>query len=201
MADDKPQGNDSDKVNLPPIKVPEPDQFNARDLDFEKRAKEKRKKNKDRKHPTDGYKDVRKKRKGAGGCCAGIGCLGLIVVVILGVAGFFAYPVIEPVKDFARVRLDEATTTISEAPSEATLYFSGGSVTYSAPRTDVPIAIVATEVRISGDYTENVYLCGIKQTKVESGARFLKNLDVYTLDFVNEDADVRGELTGKTLKK
>jgi len=196
---DKPKPSE---VNLPPIKLPPPDPFDTRNskegkTTFSKKSKEDKKKKS--RHPTDKYQDVRREKKGTG-CCASLGCF--VVLVFLLVAGsvaYVGYVMAGDLKGYTVVQLRGEEETISEAPSEATLYIGPKRVVYNAPQTSVPVAIFAPEIQVLGEFHESLHLRGAKVT-CQQGAICQKNLDVYALEFIDEGIQVNGEKKGKTLK-
>lgn len=160
-----------------------------------KSSRKKRKKG--RKHPTDPYEPM-KKRKGCCGCLAGIGASIIIIFVALVAAVYFVGPGRHIKDGFEPAFLNEPTTTISDAPDKPTMYI-GQSITYDVPRTDVPIAIFASEIIVDGDFAKNVSLTGAKVTGSD-GARFAKNLEVFAGEFYDKGIELRGELTGRVMK-
>ncbi len=162
--------------------------------------KSKKEKTKDRSHPTDPYEPL-KKRKGCGGCC---GCLGgsLLVLVLLFIAlvGAVAYfgPGRFVAEGYKVVNLTEPETIISTAPEEPTIYL-GRIVTYSAPMTNVPVAIVAQEIIVSGDFLKEVSLTGAKVTGL-ANARFALDLEVIAAEFYDKGIVLKGNLTGRVMK-
>lgn len=198
------KSNDSKANSGPPSDVPpppniiDPSKAGPTYTDLEK-GKEKRKK-KGRNHPTDSYNPM--KKKGCGGCC---GCLGgsaaVIVLVLVGVIGWFGFS--GPGRffmqdDFEKVALKDETTTISEAPENPTLYI-GNSVIYDVRETEVPIAIIGTDVTVSGDFLEDVSLTGAKVTATE-GSRFAGDLEVWGAEFYDKGLILNGELKGGVAK-
>lgn len=157
----------------------------------------KKRKSKDRNHPTDPYEPLKKKR----GCC---GCLGgsLLVVVILFIALVGAVAYFGPGRfiseGYTVVNLKESETIISTAPTEPTIYL-GRIVTYNAPLTNVPVAIVAQEIIVSGDFLKEVSLTGAKVTGLAS-ARFAQNLEVIATEFYDKGIVLNGNLTGRVMK-
>ncbi len=160
----------------------------------------KKKKSKDRNHPTDPYQPL-KRRKGCGGCC---GCLGgsLLVLVVLFIALVVAVAYFGPGRFVAEgykvVNLREAETIIDVAPEEPTIYL-GRLVTYNAPVTNVPVAIVAQEIIVSGDFLKEVSLTGAKVTGL-ANARFALDLEVIAAEFYDKGIELKGNLTGRVMK-
>jgi hypothetical protein len=191
-----------DGIPAPPPPRP-PDIIDPRNSGASYAAKEeskKGKKKKERTHPTDPYEPL-KKKNGCGGCC---GCLGgsLLAVIVLFVVltGVIAYwgPGRFVQQGYKVVNLSEADSTITTAPSEPTFYL-GQTVTYTAPTTDVPIAIAAQEIVVSGDFMKEVSLTGVKVTGL-STARFAENLEIYAMEFYDKGLTLKGELTGRVMK-
>ena len=165
-----------------------------------KERKKKGKKTKDRNHPTDPYEPL-KKKKGCGCCC---GCLGgsLLVLVLLFIAlvGAVAYfgPGRFVSEGYKVVNLTERETIITTAPEEPTIYL-GRLVTYNAPVTNVPVAIVAQEITVSGDFLKEVSLTGAKVTGL-ANARFSGNLEVIAGEFYDKGITLKGNLTGRVMR-
>lgn len=192
------------RSNLPEgIPAPPPPRPDLKDLKREGPTygaeKSSKKKKKERTHPTDPYEPL-KNKKGCG-CC---GCLGgsLVAVVILLIAlvGAVAYfgPGRFVVEGYTVVNLEGAEASVSAAPDQPTLYI-GQAVTYNAPVTSVPVAIVAREITVSGDFLKEVSLTGAKVTGL-SNARFAENLEVYAAEFFDQGITLQGELTGRVMK-
>jgi len=190
--------------NLPDgIPAPPPPRPDLKDIKHEGPTygaeKSSKKKKKERNHPTDPY-DPLKKKKGCG-CC---GCLGgsLVAVVLLFIALIGAVAYFGPgrfvAEGYTVVNLEGAEATVSTAPEVPTLYI-GQAVTYSAPITSVPVAIVAREITVGGDFLKEVSLTGAKVTGLPD-ARFAENLEVYAAEFFDQGITINGELTGRVMK-
>lgn len=202
--DSKP---DEEKSTLPggiaPPPPPKPDiQDNAksgptyRTEDSGKKKRKRRGKQEKRQHPLDAYEPLRK-RKG----CAGCGCFllvaaGLFAALVLAVAylgpGRFA------MEGYEVVRLEAEQAIITEAP-EGPTYYLGMEIDYRVPRTEVPIAIAGTTVKLSGDFFEDVSATGSKVIGT-SGARFSRNLEVYAVEFIDEGLTLKGVLRGSVMQ-
>ena len=158
-----------------------------------------KKKKKGRKHPSDPYEPL-KKKKGCCGCILGLGVMTVILLGALTAAVYFAGPGRYIANEaYAPVMLSfTEPTTISEAPAQATMYM-GNNITYNAPATNVPIAIFAVEVSVSGDFTEDVSLTGAKVTGT-STARFAKDLEVLAAEFHDKGIFLKGDLSGRVMK-
>lgn len=191
------------RSNLPDgIPAPPPPRPDLKDLKHEGPTygaeKSSKKKKKERTHPTDPYEPL--KKKGCG-CC---GCLGgsLVAVVILLIALIGAVAYFGPgrfvVEGYTVVNLEGAEASVITAPDQPTLYI-GQAVTYNAPVTSVPVAIVAREITVSGDFLKKVSLTGAKVTGL-SNARFAENLEVYAGEFFDQGITLKGELTGRVMK-
>ena len=161
---------------------------------------DKSKKTRDSNHPTDPYKAL-KKKSGCGGCC---GCLGgsllLLVVLFIALVGAVAYfgPGRYITEGYKVVTLTEPETIITTAPGEPTIYL-GQLVTYNAPVTNFPVAIVAQEIIISGDFLKEVSLTGAKVTGL-ANARFAEDLEVIAGEFYDKGITLKGNLTGRVMK-
>jgi hypothetical protein len=203
MSDTTPPPPPAPRSNLPEgIPAPPPPRPDLKDLKHEGPTygteKSSKKNKKERTHPTDPYEPL--KKKGCG-CC---GCLGgsLVAVVILFIALIGAVAYFGPgrfVADgYTVVNLEETESTVSTAPDKPTLYI-GQTVTYNAPVSSVPVAIVAREITVSGDFLKEVSLTGAKVTGLPN-ARFAGNLEVYAGEFFDQGITLQGELTGRVMK-
>lgn len=178
---------------LPDLKVPDKAEPTYGNTDNSKKTRE-------RNHPTDPYEAL-KKKKGCGGCC---GCLGgsLLVIVLLFIAlvGTVAYfgPGRYITEGYKVVTLTEPETIISTAPEEPTIYL-GQIVSYNATVTNVPLAIVAQEIIVSGDFQKEVSLTGAKVTGL-ANARFAQDLEVLAAEFYDKGITLKGNLTGRVMK-
>ena len=199
MSDTPPPRSDlPDGIPAPP--PPRPDLKNIKHegptYDSEKSSK----KTKEHNHPTDPYKAL-KKKSGCGGCC---GCLGgsllLLVVLFIALVGAVAYfgPGRYITEGYKVVTLTEPETIITTAPGEPTIYL-GRLVTYNAPVTNFPVAIVAQEIIISGDFLKEVSLTGAKVTGL-ANARFAEDLEVIAGEFYDKGITLKGNLTGRVMK-
>jgi hypothetical protein len=202
MDNSDPDKTKKSDVNLPPIKLPPPDPFDTRNSNEGKNTLGKNTKAKDKKksrHPTDRYEDVRREKKG-GGCCASLGCLALLLILlVVGGVGYAGYVMAGDLKGYAVVQLRGREETVSESPTEPTIYIGQGRVIYNVPQTSAPVAIFAPEIEVSGEFQESLHLRGGKVT-CQAGAICQKNLDVYAVEFVDEGIEVKGEKKGKTIK-
>ena len=164
--------------------------------DLEKGKKKRQKKG--RNHPTDAYEPMGKK-KGCGGCC---GCFGgaaaLLILALLAATiwtGYYGPGRYFIDGEFEKVALKDDETTISEAPDEPTFYI-GNTVVYEAPETTVPIAIVGSDVTVSGDFLDNLTVTGAKVTAAE-GTRVAGDLEVWAGEFHDKGVTLNGELKGR----
>lgn len=159
-----------------------------------------KKKKKGRNHPTDPYKPVKEKGgcKGCCGCLTGIGAVFVVLIIATAVLLVYSGPLRFLRDGYEVVRLEESDATISTAPDKPT-YYIGQKITYNAAETEVPIAILGTEVRLEGDFGDNVTLTGAKVT-CGSNANFAGDLEVYAGEFYDEGLFLNGELKGKVMK-
>lgn len=164
--------------------------------DLERGKKKRRKKG--RNHPTDSYEPMEKK-KGCGGCC---GCLGgtatLVLLALIAAVvwtGYYGPGRFFIDSEFEKVALKDDVTTITEAPDDPTFYI-GNTVIYEAPETTVPIAIVGSEVTVTGDFLENLTIAGAKVTASE-GTRIAGDLEVWAGEFFDKGITLNGELKGR----
>lgn len=152
-----------------------------------------------RKHPLDPYAPL-KKRKGCG-CC---GCLGggvavivaLFLVLVLVIA--WAGPARYLFRGYEVVNLEDEMTTITTAPTEPT-YYLGQKIDYQAPATSVSIAILGTEVSLSGKFEKSVSVTAAKFFGKPSTA-IAGDLEVYAAEFYDEGIQLNGELSGSVMK-
>lgn len=158
----------------------------------------KKKKRGERTHPTDPYPKLKKRR----GCCACLG--GLFVVAVLAVVGlvvavgyFTSGRFIAD--DYEVVRLTEANAVVDTAPSAKTVYLCQGTLAWDVPLTRVPVAIVAREVSVAGDFHESVSISAIKVSATER-ARFAKDLEIFAGEFKDGGITLKGTLKGRVIK-
>lgn len=165
------------------------------------KSRMKKRKKQGRSHPTDAYPT--REKKGCKGCC---GCLGgsllLIVLLFVGlslVVGYYGPGRFIAKEGYKVVALDEEeVATVGEAPTEPTFYV-GTNIIYNAPQTTVPIAILGTEITITGDFLEDVSLTAIKVT-AGPDARFDEDLEIYAAEFRDKGVELKGELGGRVMK-
>lgn len=185
-------------IPAPPPPRP-PDIKDPRDQGATYGGTEKKKKKKgERTHPTDPYPKLKKRS----GCC---GCLGSLFVSVLLVAitlavliGYFG-PGRFVKEGYKVVNLRDQNASVTTAPSEATLYIAPGSLTWDVTVTEVPVAIIAREITVSGDFHEMASLNAVKVTGTER-ARFAKDLEIYTAEFTDKGITLKGALKGRVVK-
>ncbi|MDF1656547.1 MAG: hypothetical protein P1U58_02975 [Verrucomicrobiales bacterium] len=195
---------DSGDVPPPPPIMPTPDIIDPLSQGPTYGGKEENskrsRKDKKRSHPLDPYEPL-KKRKGCRGCCGCIGgLLGLVVILIIAlfvVVGWFG-PGRYVFDGYEVVSFEEAQTKITVAPDKPT-YYIGQSIEYSAPATNVPIAILGTEISFSGYFTENVSISGAK-VFARAATKIDGDLEVYAAEFLDEGIELRGALKGSVMK-
>jgi hypothetical protein len=190
---------------VPPPPPPKPDLKDARKEGptyGAEGSKKSRKKKKDQpSHPTDAYAPLRKKR-GCGGCC---GCLGgavalaLFAVIGLAVAIVWFGPGRFVSEGYKVVNLTEENAVIGTAPSEATFYIARGNLHYHAPLTQVPVAVVAREALIEGDFHQAVSISAVK-VELTPRSRFALDLEVLAIEFTDGGMTLNGELKGRVGK-
>ncbi len=199
-ATPEPDRNLPDGIPAPPPPRPPDlkDPRNAGPTYGDKDSKKTKKKRGERTHPTDPYPKLKKR----GGCC---GCLGGMLVIVLlvavgiGVAVSYFGPGRFVKEGYKVVNLKEQESVIDSAPSEMTLYIASGSVTWNASVTQVPVAILAREVNVSGDFHENVSITAAKVTATPQ-ARFAKDLEIYAAEFSDGGITLKGALKGRVIK-
>lgn len=206
-TDDSPEKQNNPQpgeVPPPPPIMPVPDIIDPRKTGptyGERPEKSKRsRKEKKRAHPLDPYEPL-KKKKGCGGCC---GCLGgfvallaLLLVALVVVVGWFG-PGRYVMEGYEVVSFEEAETVISTAPDKPT-YFIGQKIEYNAPSTDVPIAILGTEITFSGYFGGDLSVSGAKVTG-ESATTIAGDLEVYAAEFYDAGIQLEGILKGSVMK-
>ncbi len=147
-----------------------------------------------------------KKGMGTGakvGIGCGIGCLGLIVVAVIG--GFLAVQwvqgkITEFEEEFAAKGFTEGQSgqiiELTEPPTEPSFYKAQlVTIDLSAPVT-VEFGVLAQQIEIlNGTFQENVY-CRGQVVILGSGAIFEKDIDVTCQLVQDQGAEIRGELTG-----
>lgn len=204
MSNSEEQGSKDSEVNVPPIKLPDPDPFdtsksNEGSNSIQKRKKKQQKKKKKGRHPLDQYQDVRREKKGFG-CCGGIGCLALVLIlIVLGAGVYGSYYLFGDLKDYKIVQLEGVEETISDAPTEPTLFVGKGTVIYNVPITTVPLAVAGNVVEVSGEFEDKLSLRGAKVT-CRVGTHCKGDLNVFAVEFIDEGAVVDGAKSGKTLQ-
>jgi hypothetical protein len=162
------------------------------------RGKGRKKKGSDRtvsRHPTDAYEPLRKHRR-----------FGVWFAVVLAVLVLFALATVALLayagpgrclrEGYKLVRLEAEDATVAEAPGEATIYLGRGRISYTAPRTRVPVAFLAREVALEGDFYEDVSITAAK-VPLPSAARFAKDLEIFALEFRDGGIVLKGELKGR----
>lgn len=162
------------------------------------KEKKRKKKRGERTHPTDPYPKLKKR----GGCC---GCIGglfvtvlLVVITLVVLVGYFG-PGRFVNEGYKVVNLRDENTTIDTAPSEATLYIAIGKVNWNVPVTEVPVAVIALELTVSGDFHESASFSAVKVTGTPE-ARFAKDLEIYTGEFTDQGITLKGKLKGRVVK-
>lgn len=189
------ENSEDEDINLPPIKLPEPDPFEKPDKGSGKKGKKSKKKK--GRHPTDKYKDVRREKKG--GCCGCFGILALIFLLLVGAFGFFGYVMFGEAKGYNVVQLEGRDEVISTAPEVATFYVGQGNVTYNVPQTSVPVMILGQNVDVSGEFSDNLSLRG-SQITCRIGTHVRGDFSVYAVKYVDEGIQVDGAKSGKMLQ-
>lgn len=190
---------------VPPPPPPKPDLRDARKEGptyGAERSKKSRKAKEERpSHPTDAYAPLRKKR-GCGACC---GCLGgavalaLLALVGLAVAIVWFGPGRFVSEGYKVVNLTEESTVIDTAPSEATFYVASGTLHYRAPLTQVPVAFMAREALVEGDFHQSVSISAVK-VELTPRSRFALDLEVLAIEFTDGGMTLNGELKGRVGK-
>jgi hypothetical protein len=205
MSDPTP---DKPNPGLPPgIPAPPPPRPDIKDPrvagpTYGSDAKDNKKKKKaDRSHPTDTYPPL-KKRRGCGGCC---GCLGgfVAIALLLLAAGAVAVGWYGPGRyvsqGYTVVNLESQEATVETAPTEPTFYIAPGTLHYSAPITNVPVAFLGRELTIEGDFLDAASITGVKVTVTEN-SRFAKGLEVIAGEFTDLGMTLKGEMSGRVIK-
>lgn len=204
MSDPTP---DQPSPGLPPgIPAPPPPRPDLKDPrkagpTYGAAEKGKKKRKKDRSHPTDTYPPLKRKR-GCGGAC---GCLGgifaLFLLLLAGASVMIAWhgPGRYVSEGYQVVNLGSGEVTVDSAPTEATFYIAPGKITYHAPVTNVPVAFLARELMIEGDFLDKASITGVKAT-VTGKSRFAKDLEVIAAEFTDLGMTLKGELTGRVIK-
>lgn len=182
--------------------LPKPDGFGdinrASQLTKEQIKAEKKRKKKERRHPKDGYQPLKEKKS-----CSGAGCLFLFVLLIFLPVGGAALWVNHLKTEFTDNQ-GYSWITIREknlvtAPEEKTAYL-GAQVLYEAPETHAEVAFIGGSWWLSGTFHEKVSFRG-GQLTLEPGSRFLKGLDVEAAKFIDNGAEITGELTGRIMQQ
>ncbi len=187
-----------------PIPLPRPDGFgdinrasNLTKAQEKAEAKAKKRRKKARLHPKDAYEPLKQKRS-----CGGALFVLLLLVVGLPLGGAALW--INHWKTEFTGNRGHAWVTLREehlrvAPTEKTAYL-GARVLYEAPETREEVAFLGGTWWLSGTFHEPVSFRGFQLT-VEPGARFLKGLDVQAAKYIDNGAEINGELTGRILQQ
>lgn len=188
---------------IKPIELPKPDGFG--DINQQAavnrgkaKAEKRKRKSKDRRHPTDSYEPLQNRK--------GCGCGGCLVVILLLVLA----PLVGGGLWFNHVKTDLTTgqgfawemlsgKNVTTAPAAKTAYF-GSTVLYEPKETTTEIAFVGGQWWIGGVFNEKVTFRGGILT-IEPGTRFLKGLDAEALILDTGGAEIGGELTGKVMQQ
>ncbi len=198
---------------IPAPPLPKPDSFDLKDLDegssevYSKKAgKGKKIEAKERSHPTDVYnKSVNASKGGGAGkkACGCLGCLGVVALAICAlIGGLFYYCAGDLMtRGYKVVQLPTGEQTLNVSPTEPTFYIGtmGTKVTYDVANTESPIAILAAEIVVSGDFLENASFRAIKVIGKDN-ARFAKDLNIIAAEFSDEGVSIRGDLTGRVIQ-
>ena len=143
----------------------------------------------------------RAKKKKPAGNKKGCGCGSFVIFALLMVIGVLVggtYWLMQPFKKANFVEQRAAQITVTEAPTEKTMYL-GNSVVISAAQVAVEIGVFATSVELKGTFSEDVYIRAAK-VHCAPGTVFQKDLDVLALEYINEGTVV-GELKGKIVRQ
>ncbi|MDF1826560.1 MAG: hypothetical protein P1U68_18090 [Verrucomicrobiales bacterium] len=95
------------------------------------------------------------------------------------------------------VSFNEEKTMITTAPDKPT-YYIGQEIEYNAPSTGVPIAILGTEVVVSGYFGKDLSVSAVK-VFLKSSTTVTGDLEVYAAEFSDEGVDLKGELKGRAM--
>jgi len=139
----------------------------------------------------------KKKDSGKKGC----GCGSFILFTVLLLVGLIVgggYWLMQPFKKAGFVEQRAAQITLTEAPTEKTM-FLGNTVDISAAQVGVEIGVFATSVKLKGTFTEDVYIRAAK-VHCAPGTIFQKDLDVLAIEYINEGT-VIGELKGRIVRQ
>ncbi len=204
---DESDPNESLPEGVPAPPMPKPDLHNIIEegptykTENEKDRKRKRKK-KSSQHPLDRVAAPGTPAPGSKkSCCACGGCALLVIVLLIGaLIGGVAWfgPGRFAKEGYEVVQFETAREIVQTAPDSPTLYV-GQEIIYEAPSTEVPIAIIGSEITISGDFLESVSLTGAKVTATPE-ARFAKDLELYALEFKDEGLTLNGSLKGRVMQ-
>lgn len=188
---------------VPPPPPPRPDLKDIREVGPSYRnepgKRRQKKKKKDRSHPTDAYPPL--KTKGSCGCGGCFGGAALALILVLGglAASIGWYGPGRFVSRGYEVVNAGPDAVIEVAPTQATVYLSQGKIDWQVPVTTVPVALIAREIHVVGDFHDEASLTAVKATATER-ARFAKNLEVRALEFTDLGLTLKGELRGRVMK-
>lgn len=96
------------------------------------------------------------------------------------------------------VTLGESKVIISTPPEIPTCYI-GQEINYRAPTTETSVAIIGTDVTVSGDFQKDVSITAAK-FRADSPTRIAGNLEVYAAEFYDDGIELQGSLTGSVMK-
>jgi hypothetical protein len=160
----------------------------------------KKKKKAERTHPTDTYPPLRNRsRKGCCGCLGGLFALALLLLVAGAVVVGWYGPGRYVSQGYQVVNLESTEAAVVTAPVEPTFYIAPGTLHYSAPVTNVPVAFVGRELTIEGDFLDVASITGVKVTVTEK-SRFAKDLEVIAAEFTDLGMTLKGQLNGRVIK-
>lgn len=202
--DSEPSPKDSLPPGIPPPPPPRPDlrdfrgegaTYGERDEPGKRGKRGKKDKSTTPRHPTDPYEPLKKPRRLLARLVV---VFAILVLLAAGAAALlvFAGPGRYVRAGYEVVKLRSEEAVIDAAPDRATLYLGPGKISYSAPRTIVPVAFLAREVALSGDFHEEVSITCAK-TALPPQARFAKDLEVYALEFRDGGITLKGRLKGR----
>jgi hypothetical protein len=189
-------------VKLPPITLPKPDGFgdiNQQAAVNREKAKADKKRGKEkgaRRHPSDPYETLNRKKGGCGSCL-----LMLVVLLLVPVAAATVW--LGSAKSqltgagFSWVNVEG--DTVKDAPPGKNAYF-GRQTSYTAAETAEAVAFTGGLWRISGVFQEKVTFRGI-QLILEPGTVLKKGLDVQAAILVTTGAKIEGELDGSIIRQ
>lgn len=198
MSSDPPDSKDPSpppgEVSLPDPDIQDGDGSPTYRSEIDPETERRREEGK-RNHPLASFRARPPGGSGSAGSCLLLGStLALVGVVFLLVAVGWAGPGRFVHRGYEVVRLTESPARISEAPTGPTCYI-GRKIDLRIPKCPHPIAVIGTEVHVSGDYLRDASFTVFRLT-ASKRAGFARELEIYGGEFRDEGATLLGDRRG-----